>query len=115
MVTDLFDSTGENEVVLRLHVQPGAGRSAVVGRHGDALKVRVAAPPQEGRANAAALALVASTLGVEEAQVELVGGASSRQKRVRVTDVELEQVERLLEAALRTGNTGPTRGVEGRR
>jgi uncharacterized protein (TIGR00251 family) len=115
LVTDLFDITGENEVVLRLHVQPGAGRSAVAGRHGNALKVRVAAPPVEGRANAACLALVASTLGVKEGDLELVGGASSRQKRVKVTGVEPDQVERLLEAALRSGNTGPSRGVEGRR
>jgi hypothetical protein len=113
MVTDLFDIAGEDEVLLRLHVQPGAGRSAVVGRHGDALKVRVAAPPREGRANAACVALVATTLGVKEAAVELVSGQASRSKRVRVRGVEPAQVERLLEAALRTGNAGPSRGVQG--
>jgi uncharacterized protein len=113
MVTDLFDITGEEEVVLRLHVQPGAGRSAVAGRHGEALKVRVAAPPREGRANAAVLALVATTLGVKEAALELLSGQSSREKRIRVRGVEPDQVERLLEAALREGNAGPRRGVQG--
>jgi len=113
MVTDLFDITAEGDIVLRLHVQPGAGRSGVVGRHGDALKVRVAAPPQGGRANAACISLVAATLGAKEAAVELVSGASSRSKRVRIRGLEPDQVEHLLEEAIRAGNAGPGRGVGG--
>ena len=100
MVDDLFDVSGDDAVVLRLHVQPGAGRTAVVGRHGDALKVRVAAPPEGGRANAAVTALVASTLGVKDDQVELTSGQSSRSKRVKVTGVELDDVRRLLTEAM---------------
>ena len=120
---DVFDEGEDGAVVLRLHVQPGAGRTAVVGRHGDALKVRVAAPPERGRANDACVALVAETLGVPAAQVELVSGPASRAKRVRVTGVEADDVRRLLAAALGapggggpaenrpTGNAGPVRGV----
>ena len=67
-ISDLYDDSPEG-IVLRVHVQPGAGRSAVVGRHGDALKIRVAAPPIEGRANEAARALLAETLGLPEADV----------------------------------------------
>lgn len=74
-------------VVVRLHVQPGAARSGVVGRHGDAVKVKVAAPPVEGKANAAVVALVAEVLGVRPAQVSLVAGDASRAKRVRVDGV----------------------------
>src|SRR5947207_6176918 len=92
MLEDLFDVSGEDAVVLRLHVQPGAGRTAVVGRHGDALKVRVAAPPEGGRANAAVITLVATTLGVKEDQVELTSGESSRSKRVKVTGAEVDEV-----------------------
>lgn len=98
MADDVFDATGDGALVLRLHVQPGAGRTAVVGRHGDALKVRVAAPPEGGRANDACLALVAATFGVEEGQVELVGGPSSRAKRVKVEGVEPDHARRLLDA-----------------
>jgi uncharacterized protein (TIGR00251 family) len=111
VVTDLFDIDDKGDVFLRLHVQPGAGRSAVVGTHGDALKVRVAAPPRDGRANDACVALIAETLGAKAADVELVSGQSSRSKRVRVRGIEAEDIERLLEGAL--GNAGRSPGVQG--
>src|SRR5579864_3753427 len=79
---DAEPGEGEEEptvsAVLRVHVQPGAGKSAATGRYGDALKVRVAAPPQGGRANQATVSLIASLLGVKDNQVELVSGQSSR-------------------------------------
>lgn len=71
-------------LVLTLHVQPGAGRTEVVGRHGDALKLRVASPPQEGRANAALLRHLADIFGVPLAQVSLLRGETSRRKTVRI-------------------------------
>ena len=108
MADDPFDVTDDGAVVLRLHVLPGAGRTAVVGRHGDALKVRVAAPPERGRANDACVALVADTLAVPPAQVELVSGPSSRAKRVRITGLEADEVRRLLAVALGApGGAGP--------
>lgn len=119
---DLFDVGDDGAVVLRLHVQPGAGRTTLVGRHGDALKVRVAVPPDQGRANDSCVDLIASTLGVSKAQVELVSGPSSRSKRVRVTGVEVDEVRRLLATSLAgpgdagrepraTGNARPGRSV----
>jgi hypothetical protein len=113
MVEDLYDIDGDGAVLLRVHVQPGAGRSAAVGRHGDALKVRVAAPPAGGRANEALLALLASTLGLKPAQLELVSGASSRTKRVKITGIESDDLKRLLEGAI--GNEPPGKGVQGAR
>ncbi|HEX9968943.1 MAG TPA: DUF167 domain-containing protein [Acidimicrobiales bacterium] len=114
MADDVFETTAEGDLVLRLHVQPGAGRTAVVGRHGDALKVRVAAPPEGGRANEACLALVAETLGVERDAVELTGGPSSRTKRVRVTGVEADDATRLLADALAAGAERPGKKPTGR-
>ena len=112
-VTDeLFDIAGDDSVVLRLHVQPGAGRTAIVGRHGDALKVRVAAPPEGGRANEACRALVASTFGVKDSDVELTSGESSRTKRVTIRGVDPTLVARRLEDAIAAGgNAGPTTNV----
>ena len=117
VIDEVFDVADDGSILLRLHVQPGAGRTAVVGRYGDALKVRVAAPPERGRANDACVALMATTLGVPEADVELVSGPSSRSKRVRVAGVEPDDARRLLSAALATsgdrsgGNARPGGGV----
>jgi len=107
-VTDLFEVKGD-DVVVHVHVQPGAGRSAVVGRHGDALKVRVAAPPVEGRANAATAEVLADALGVKAATVELTSGESSRSKRFVVRSIESDEVERRLKLALEEANRKPER------
>ena len=99
VVDDLFEITGDR-VALRVHVQPAAGRTAVVGRHGDAVKVRVAAPPEGGRANEAVVALLAETFGVPADHVELTSGAKSRAKRFRIGPVELDEFRRQLERAM---------------
>jgi uncharacterized protein (TIGR00251 family) len=72
-------------VVLALHVQPGARRTAIVGPHGDRLKIAVASPPADGRANAALLEFLAEQLAVPRVAVTLLSGASSREKRVAVS------------------------------
>ena len=71
-------------VVLALHVQPGARRTAIVGPHGDRLKVAVSSPPAEGRANAALLEYLAERLAVPKSCLRLLSGASSREKRVAI-------------------------------
>lgn len=71
-------------LTLTLHVQPGAKRSEIAGLHGGALKVRLAAPPIEGRANEALLKLVAGLFDVPLRQVELKQGGQSRHKVVAV-------------------------------
>lgn len=94
-VSPLYEA-GDGTVTLHVHVAPGAGRSAVMGRHGDALKVRVAAPPVGGRANDAARALLAETFALKEKQVAIVAGQTSRTKRFKLTGVDLEDFERRL-------------------
>ncbi len=83
--------------VIAVHVQPGAKRSGAAGLHGGALKLRVAAPPVEGKANDALVAFIADALGVPRRAVSVVKGASSREKRVLVADASADP-ERLLEA-----------------
>jgi uncharacterized protein YggU (UPF0235/DUF167 family) len=70
----------------------------VVGRHGDAWKVRVAAPPERGRANDAVVGVIAQALGVDRRNVRLVGGASGRDKVVELTGLTLDEAERRLAA-----------------
>jgi uncharacterized protein (TIGR00251 family) len=98
-VSELVTADGDAHA-LAVHVQPRAGRTALVGRHGDALKVRVAAPPVDDRANIAAAELLADVLGVAKGDVELVTGARSRLKRFRVRGVERDTVVERLERAL---------------
>jgi uncharacterized protein len=69
---------------LRLRVSPGASRSEVVGRHGERWKVRVAAPPESGKANEALLELLAARLDVPRSRLELAAGRGSRDKTVLV-------------------------------
>jgi len=78
---------GTVDLEVRVHVQPGGARSELVGRHGDRLKVRVAAPPEAGRATAAVLDLLAAVAGVPRRSVTLVAGATSRHKTVRLVAV----------------------------
>jgi uncharacterized protein len=106
-VEDLYRADGDDAVVLHVHVQPGAGRSAVVGRHGTALKVRVAAAPEGGRANDACADLLAETFALKRAQVELVSGPSSRAKQFKLTGVDLDTFRTQLERAAAGATAGP--------
>ena len=63
-----------------MHVQPGAKRSGLAGLHGDRLKIRIAAPALDGRANDALVAFVAETLGIAKGRVGVAKGAQSREK-----------------------------------
>jgi uncharacterized protein (TIGR00251 family) len=72
-------------LILTIQAQPNAKRSEVVGLHGDALKIRLAAPALDGRANECLVGFLANSLGVKLAQVNLVSGDKSRRKVVSVT------------------------------
>lgn len=85
-------------LILSLHVQPGARKTEILGLHGEALKIRLAAPPVDGKANASLVEFLAKRLDVPRAQVELVSGASSRLKRVRVTGLSDQAIARLASA-----------------
>lgn len=86
------DNSGSGAVILNLHIQPGAKKTEVVGLHGASLKIRLAAPPVDGKANEALLAFVAAKVGVGRTAVELVSGQTSRAKRVRVGGVTAQMV-----------------------
>ena len=70
---------------LLLHVQPGAGRSEIVGRHGDALKVRIAAPAVDNKANAALIELLSASLDIPRSAIVIRHGATGRRKLVEIT------------------------------
>jgi uncharacterized protein (TIGR00251 family) len=86
------------DLVLSLHVQPGARKTELAGLHGGELKVRLHARPVEGAANATLLEFLSESFGVPLRQVELISGQQSRRKRVRVRGVALEAARVLLAA-----------------
>lgn len=80
-------------LILRLKVTPNASRSQVVGLLGDALKVKVAAPPEDGKANQAVCRLIAQVLGVADRLVEVIAGHSQSRKQVLVRGISLAAAE----------------------
>jgi uncharacterized protein (TIGR00251 family) len=89
-------TTRRSAVRLRVRVAPGARRSEIVGRHGEAWKLRVRAAPERGRANDEVVALVAARLGLDKAHVRVVAGHTSRDKIVELDGLELHDAERRL-------------------
>jgi uncharacterized protein (TIGR00251 family) len=85
-----------NGVVITVRVIPRAGKSGVAGTRGDALLVRLKAAPVEGAANDELIDVIAEQLGVPKRAVEIVSGARSRTKRVRVAGLDVESVSKLL-------------------
>ncbi len=79
-----------------MHVQPRAAKTACAGLHGDALKVRVAAPPSDGAANEELRRFLAAQCEVPLASVELVTGAGSRRKRLRIKGTTADRLYRIL-------------------
>jgi uncharacterized protein (TIGR00251 family) len=77
-------------ITLTLHVQPGAKRSEIAGLHGEALKIRLSAPPVEGRANEALQKFIAQLFAVPLRQVELKQGTQSRHKVVVVSGSKVD-------------------------
>ena len=81
---------------ISLYIQPRARRTEIAGRHGEALKIRVAAPPVDQAANAALLTFIARKLGIRERDVRLVGGATSRHKVLEITGLTAQRIDALL-------------------
>lgn len=88
----------DGTLTLTLRVQPGASRTEMAGRHGDsALRLRLAAPAREGKANKACLRFLAGALGVPLKAVTIVRGAGSRDKLVRISPVAEARFHSMME------------------
>ncbi len=84
-------------VVLMLHVKPRASRDEIGGEHDGALKVAVTAPPVAGKANAAVIKLLAKAFGVSRSSIEIIGGTSSRRKRVAIDGISVADAREALQ------------------
>ena len=100
-----------NSVILHIFVQPKASEDRIVGFHGDALKVRVAAPPTGGKANQGLVKLLADELNIRQSCIEIIQGHTSRRKVLRIWNVSPDQVRRTLRLPCdqETANSGSFR------
>lgn len=84
-------------VRISVYVQPRASKTSIAGMHDGSIKIRLAAPPVEGAANAALIAFIAERVGVARSRVRLVSGASSRRKVIEIEGVEAATVAAALQ------------------
>lgn len=91
-VIDLQERSGG--VVLLIKAQPGARRSGIVGTHAGALKVAVSAAPENGKATAAIIELLAKELDLPRSNFQLLAGATSRQKQFLIGGIDLVELEK---------------------
>ena len=85
----------DGRITLTLHIQPGAKKTEFGGLHGDALKIRLAAPPVDGKANEALIKFVADTLGLPKSAVTIKSGQTSRRKALEVIGGDARQIAAL--------------------
>jgi uncharacterized protein (TIGR00251 family) len=84
-------------VTIEILVQPRASRAKIGPMHDGRIKIAVTSPPVDGEANAAVIELLARRLGVARGNVEIVAGASSRRKTVKITGATEQQIAELVE------------------
>jgi uncharacterized protein (TIGR00251 family) len=95
-LSDWLRVAADGRITLTLHIQPGAKKTEFAGLHGDALKIRLAAPPVDGKANDALIKFVAETLKLPKSAVNLKSGQTSRRKVLEVSGSTREALARLV-------------------
>ncbi|MDP2798697.1 MAG: DUF167 domain-containing protein [Deltaproteobacteria bacterium] len=94
----LFLQPSTAGVLLRVYVQPKASREGIAGYHGDALKIRLKAPPVEGEANAACIRFLASLFGLPQTNLSIKTGHKSRLKLIEMEGVSIEEIRKVIVA-----------------
>ncbi len=87
----------DGNLTFNVRVVPRASKSEIVGEHDGALKIRIAAPPVEGAANEELIKILSKRFGVAKSQLEIVGGQTSKQKQVRVSGINRENLLNLIQ------------------
>ena len=98
-MSDWYRVSSDGRISLTLHIQPGAKKTECAGLHGDALKIRLAAPPVDGKANEALVKFIAERLGLAKSAILLKSGQTSRRKVLEVAGTTAAAIEQLLPAA----------------
>ncbi|MEZ0392371.1 MAG: DUF167 domain-containing protein [Pseudobdellovibrionaceae bacterium] len=81
---------------ISLYVQPGASKSEIVGIHNELLKIKIKAPPVDGKANQEVIRFFSEILGVPKGQIDLLKGEKSREKRILIRSLSLSKIKEIL-------------------
>jgi uncharacterized protein (TIGR00251 family) len=86
----------KNGVRLHLWIQPGASKSEIVGPYNDCLKIKIAAPPVDGKANDEIIAFLSKKLKITKKNIEILRGETGRKKCVEISGLEVEELKKIL-------------------
>ncbi len=101
-MSDWLRVAADGRITLTLHIQPGAKKTEFAGLHGEALKIRLAAPPVDGMANEALVKFLAEMLGLPKSAVSLKSGQRSRRKVLEISSTDSSVFTTLIRCAAST-------------
>lgn len=98
-INDCFKITG-NDIIVKVKIVPGASRNKIIGAYNNALKISIAAPPVEGKANKKCIAYLAKYFEVAKSKVEIISGQTSKNKLIKIYDISqedfLDKIEKIV-------------------
>jgi hypothetical protein len=94
----MFKQTDEG-VEISLYIQPGASKTEIIGEHNGCLKIKIKAPPVDGKANAEVIEFLSDKLGIPKRQIEFLTGDKSREKKIRIKGLSIQQIESLMKGS----------------
>lgn len=86
------------QIVLFVYAQPGGKKNEILGLHDGQLKVRLKAPPVNGKANAELIQFLSKLIGIPKKKIKILGGESSRNKKVQLIDIEINIIQPILDS-----------------
>lgn len=97
-IDDCFKIRG-NDIIIKVKIVPGSSRNKIIGAYNDALKISIAAPPVEGKANKKCIAYLAKYFDVTKSKIEIISGQTSKNKLIKIYDISpkefLDKIEKI--------------------
>lgn len=97
-IDDCFKIRG-NDIIIKVKIVPGSSKNKIIGAYNDALKISIAAPPIEGKANKKCIAYLAKYFDVAKSKIEIISGQTSKNKLIKIYDISpkefLDKIEKI--------------------
>lgn len=89
----------DNDIIIKVKIVPGSSKNKIIGAYNDALKISIAAPPVEGKANKKCIAYLAKYFDVAKSKIEIISGQTSKNKLIKIYDISpkefLDKIEKI--------------------